>query len=87
MVLTLNGGDIADALARIHVPELPRRLVGTVRTLLTIRDAEATHTTCRPPDFMRDCTPAEAIALSRAHTRESYEWRTRYRPPAHAATA
>lgn len=77
MLLSLNGGDIAEAMARIYRPELPPRLLGTVRTLLTLRDSEDTHTTCRPPDWMRDCTPAEALALAKAHTQEGYAWRTR----------
>lgn len=87
MLMSLNGGDIGAALARIHVPELPRRLAGVARTLLTVRDAENTNTACRPPDFMRDATPAEALALSRAHIKETFDWRTRITPPGNTATA
>jgi phage replication initiation protein len=36
-LLTLNGGDIADALARIHRPELPKRLKNAVQAVLSGR--------------------------------------------------
>lgn len=87
MLIALYGGDIGAAMARLHIPEMPRRLVGVARTLLTIRDCENTYTSCRPPDFLRDATPAEAIALARAHIKETYDWRVRFMPPGNTATA
>jgi phage replication initiation protein len=75
MLLTLNGGDLGGALARIYRPELPKRLVGKVAALLAARESEETYTTVRAPDWCREAKPHEFMALEKAHRLETYQWK------------
>lgn len=75
MLLTLNGGDITGALSRIYRPELPKRLIGKVRALVSWRESEAATTDVMPPAWARDAKPAECIALDKAFKLETRAWR------------
>jgi phage replication initiation protein len=51
-VLMLNGGDINAALAKIHRPELPKRLAGYIKAVLSAREAaNPDHVAKRPALF------------------------------------
>lgn len=73
-LLMLNGGDIGGALARIHRPELPKRLAGYIRTLLVTREGTLEHTNARAPSWFRDSTEAERLRLAKARTATHRWW-------------
>jgi phage replication initiation protein len=57
-LLVLNGGDIKNAIDIIHVPELPKRLIGQVRGLLSARERYPIEA-----DMTRLLTPQAARAF------------------------
>lgn len=63
-LVTLNGGSITDAVARIYRPELPKRLKGVVRTLQSLQTDQGDYI-APPPDYVRDATPHELMQLAR----------------------
>jgi len=76
-LLTLNGGDIRDALARIYRPELPDRLKATVLALVSADEQEASDGGRMRRQFLYDATDRERRALDRARNLEFSIWRTR----------
>lgn len=63
-LVTLNGGSITDAFARIYRPELPKRLKGVVRIMQSLQTDEG-HFVAPPPDYVRNATPRELVQLGK----------------------
>lgn len=81
-VLTLNGGDIGAALARIYRPELPARLKTAVLALVSADETERTDSRHGFRAWMRGATDKELRILGRASNLELSLWRRRQAQPA-----
>jgi phage replication initiation protein len=73
-LLTLNGGDVKDALARLHVPELPKRLCGAITAFLALEESERTYTTATAPAWAAKATPDELHMLDEAYRLPRAVW-------------
>lgn len=69
------GHEAHEILARLHVPELPKRLAAPIRAFLALDEAERTYTTATAPAWAKHATPEEIEALYKAHALERGPWR------------
>lgn len=74
-LLALNGGDMEDCLARLHVPELPKRLAGHIKAFLAFDESERTHTTATAPAWAAKATRDELHDLEQAYRLPRAVWR------------
>lgn len=76
-LLTLNGGNLVEAAARLHVPELPKRLKGYITAFLALDESERTYTDATAPAWAHTATPDEVQTLHAAYRLPRAIWRAR----------
>lgn len=73
-LLTLNGGDIGAALARIYRPEFPKRLAGYIKTLMATREGTLEYTNAQAPAFYREAAPSDRLLMAKARSAVAHWW-------------
>lgn len=73
-LLTL-GMKAEEVLARLHVPELPKKLAAPIRAFLALDESERTYTQAIAPAWAKQATPDEVAELYKAVRLQRAPWR------------
>jgi len=73
-LLTL-GLKVEEVMARLHVPELPKKLAAPIRAFLALDESERTYTPATAPTWAAKATPEEVADLYKAFRLQRAPWR------------
>lgn len=69
------GLTVQEVMARLHVPELPKKLAAPIRAFLALDESERTYTTATAPAWAAKATPDEVSDLYKAFRLQRAKWR------------
>lgn len=69
------GLKVEEVMARLHVPELPKKLAAPIRAFLALDESERTYTEAIAPAWASKATPDEVADLYKAFRLQRAKWR------------
>lgn len=69
------GLKVEEVMARLHVPELPKKLAAPIRAFLALDESERTYTPATAPAWAAKATPEEVADLYKAFRLQRAPWR------------